>query len=173
MPNSIDLIVLGKRRYSSLKEVLLGSKVTRIIKNSDIPVLCVPYSTEQRSLDNIVLLSDSVDLSVSLKLVLPLVETCKGKINVLRLLPPDSHISESTLDWKTSYLTNTYFYPNIECCETLTNDVLNGIHIWAEEHHVSLIAVYPRRTSILNTFDEDMALDILQASRIPVYIGKF
>ncbi|HLP62117.1 MAG TPA: universal stress protein [Candidatus Deferrimicrobium sp.] len=51
--NDIDMILVGRRGISQIKDILIGSTTSRLIRNSDIPVLVVPKTKSNAQIKRI------------------------------------------------------------------------------------------------------------------------
>jgi nucleotide-binding universal stress UspA family protein len=71
--NGIDLVVMGTKGASGVREVLIGSNAEKIVRKSPVPVITVKKYVEASSIKNIVfpstLLHDNEDLIMKVKAV--------------------------------------------------------------------------------------------------------
>ncbi len=82
-----DLIVMGTKGASGLKEIFMGSKTSGVIQKTEIPVLAVPANCNYRPFGNIVLAIDALKFSNE-KVLTPLLaiaERYKAEIKVFHL----------------------------------------------------------------------------------------
>jgi len=86
--NNIDLIFAGRRGISEIEEILIGSTTSRLIRNSDVPVMVIPKTTEDIKLEKILCPIDFNELSMlQLEYAITLARQLKAKLYV-------AHISE-------------------------------------------------------------------------------
>ena len=81
-----EVIVMGTRGKSRIKEVFLGSTTKALVKRSPIPVLAIPEYADHQMYENVLYASDfrEVDLHAIDKLV-NLLKPYKSEINILHI----------------------------------------------------------------------------------------
>jgi nucleotide-binding universal stress UspA family protein len=82
----VDLIFAGRRGISEIEEILIGSTTSRLIRNSDIPVLVIPHSRRIFKLKRILCPIDlSESSTLELEYAISLSRQLQAKLDVIHV----------------------------------------------------------------------------------------
>jgi nucleotide-binding universal stress UspA family protein len=86
--NGVDIVLAGRRGISDIEHILIGSTTSRLIRNSDIPVMVIPRQKRNPTIENILCPIDFNEFSLlELEYAITLSKQLKAKLYVV-------HISE-------------------------------------------------------------------------------
>ena len=84
--NQVDMIFVGRRGISDIEEILVGSTTSRLIRNSNIPVMVVPKTRKAATIETILCPIDMSELSMSeLEYAIFLCRQLKAKLFVVHV----------------------------------------------------------------------------------------
>jgi len=168
---NFDIVVMGARGTSGLKEYFVGSTTEKIVRTSHVPVLAINKSVPLSSVSNIVLPS-SLELNQTdlVEKVKQLQEFLNAKIHVLFINTPadfknDVEIKEALKDFAIHYNLKNYELH-------IGNDINepDGILRFASEIKADLIAIGThRRRGIAHWFTGSVAEDIVNQINCAVW----
>lgn len=143
---NVDMIILGTKGASGLKEKLIGSNTATLLRDASYPVIAVPESATFNGLKNIVLASDFNPISDK-NILEPLIETVehfKSRLMVLHTyeespLNPAENEKEERIKLSKYFINIDDSYHYIK-----NNDPLKGIDQFIEENDIQLLAMITR-----------------------------
>lgn len=112
----IDLIVMGTKGASGLKETFIGSTTASVITNASVPVLGIPAEAEYHPIKSIAFTTQYKDKdNVALVKALEIAEKFRARVQCLYIKNPDdpSDIDERINDWKMYYKDKNVDFFNI------------------------------------------------------------
>jgi nucleotide-binding universal stress UspA family protein len=82
----VDLIFAGRRGISEIEEILIGSTTSRLIRNSDIPVLVIPQNRQVSKIEKILCPIDlSESSTMELEYAISLSRQLQAKLEVIHV----------------------------------------------------------------------------------------
>jgi nucleotide-binding universal stress UspA family protein len=109
----IDLIVMGTKGATGLKETFLGSTTASVIANAKVPVLGIPVEAEYHPINNIGFTTQYKDKdSNALTQALNIARKFKAKIQCLYIAGTDDQggVEERIEEWKMYYKNDNIFF---------------------------------------------------------------
>jgi nucleotide-binding universal stress UspA family protein len=88
-----DLIIMGTRGASGLKEILIGSNAVRVIENVELPVLLVPEAAKLKEVRNILFATDlkSIGNDDALDLLNQMAKLFDAEVRIAHVKPKGKH----------------------------------------------------------------------------------
>ena len=85
-----DLIVMGTKGASSLKEMLIGSNTLEVIQTTHCPILAIPENASNKKIDKIAMAVDlkKVNNPEQLKPLLAMANICQASIEFVHVMHP-------------------------------------------------------------------------------------
>lgn len=168
-----DLIVMGTKGATGLKEVLVGSVTASVARSTEIPLLIIPLATEMRLPKNIVfaLSLEDTDREIIQKL-LDLNAWFHAQITVLRICHPSNENQETPKieklqDFFVQEGKNLYF-------ETISYpDVPEGLDLYSKGVPTELMAVYMHHYGFFERlFRPSLTEQLAYHTNIPLLVLK-
>ncbi len=163
-----DLLVLGTKGASGVKEVLIGSNTADAIKHVECKMIVVPHQTKIKPPKHILLSSDftSESLKLEYKIIDGLRELFNAEIDLLHVFKSFERledISYSDLMEKKEVDIHVLENDNVE--ETILE--------FAHENNFDMIALVPKnRGFIRNIFHHSVTKKISMHTDVPLFIWK-
>ncbi len=150
--NNIDIIVMGTKGASGLKEVVLGSNSGDVITKVQCPVLIVPEETEYHKPREIVIPTDyNLFYGITvLNDILKIAQLYNSSIRILHVTKKNEILNEGQK--KNKELLEAYFNDVDHSFHTLTNNKLEAaIECFIESRDIDMIAMVAKH---LNFFQQ-------------------
>ena len=166
-----QLVVVGTRGKSRIKEVILGSTTKALVKNSPIPVMAIPENTDQKDFSKVLYASDlqEDDIQAISKLV-QLVEPYQSEIQILHIHPDSEYKGTEKIDWFKELVKDHIDYEHISF-EILQSDNINlALYMFMSQHDFDLLVMLEKeRTGIIDKlFHEDLVKKMEFQTWIPL-----
>lgn len=171
--SEIDLIVIGTKGASGMKEILIGSNAEQIVYHSKTSVLVVPEMTKGFSFENVVLATDLKPISDTsiFKTFLKLCKKYCKEIKVAYVEQPNNLAMEiSKQKIKTTELLNE----NNHSFHTINNtNIIEGLDNFIKENNSNIIALFSRKYSFFESiFHKSISNKLTCHTKIPIFVIK-
>jgi len=169
--NKIDLVVMGTKGETVIKNKLFGSVASGVMENVNIPILFIPAVAEPKTPRSIVFATDLGDIESELKEVISFAKFFNAKVNVVHIYPemlgPDTFDEERT---QLELIASTD-YANITFNAVMDTDIIRGINHYMAEEKPDLLAMFTYKTGILEyLFNESIAEEMAGHAEVPLLV---
>lgn len=169
--SNVDMIVMGMEGTSYLSEKIIGNITTSLFKKAYCPVLAVDRQVRFKSIKNIVLASDYKDTE-SKAVLTPLIEVAKlfdSKIFILNVVQELETITTVGKAVEGIKINNALDSVKHSFHYSKSDDVIESINDFVEEHEIDLVVMIPRAHSPLhNLFHESNCKRMAFHSKVPL-----
>lgn len=169
----IDLIVLGTKGASGVKEILIGSNAEQVVYHSKASVLVVPEKTPELSFAKVALATDLKPIldTTIFNVFLMLCENYSAEIKIVHIEQSndlDTEISNEKI--KISQLQKK----NKHSFHTIKNDsIIDGLNNFVEENNSSILALVSRKYSFFeNIFHKSISNKLTCHTKLPIFVIK-
>ena len=166
-----QLLVVGTRGESHLKEVILGSTTKALVKHSPIPVMAIPKNTDQKDFDKVLYASDlrEDDIQAISKLV-QLVEPYQPEIQILHIYPDSEYKGIEKIEWFKELVKEHIAYERISFEILQSDDNFAALHNHMIRDNFDLLVMLEKERSgiIDKLFHEDLVKKMEFHTRIPL-----
>ncbi len=166
-----QLLVVGTRGKSHLKEVILGSTTKALVKHSPIPVMAIPENTDQKDFDKVLYASDlrEDDVQAISKLV-QLVEPYQPEIQILHIYPDSEYKGIEKIEWFKELVKEHIAYERISFEILRSDDNFAALHNHMIRDNFDLLVMLEKKRSgiIDKLFHEDLVKKMEFHTRIPL-----
>jgi nucleotide-binding universal stress UspA family protein len=169
--NRIDLVIMGTKGESVVRNKLFGSVASGVMENVSIPILFVPAAAEPQTPRNIVFATDLTDLDREIREVIAFARFFSAKVHVLHIYPeilkPETFDEERTqLD-----LIAKTDYGQITFNAVMDSDIIQGINRFIEAEDPDMLAMFTYKTGILEyLFNESIAEELAAHASKPLLV---
>ncbi len=140
-----DLIVLGTKGDSPIKNYLLGSTTTKLIEKADCPVLAIPPDTPYKAIDTIVYASDLEGSDVfTIKDLIQLAKPLDAEIYLIHISNKEKETGNDQMESFKNILHHQINYKNIHFETRYGLDVFKTLQDYINELDPDLIAMLER-----------------------------
>ncbi len=159
-----DMVVMGSKGASGLKEVLIGSVAAETMKNATVPVLMVPDGEWEKPSHILVAVDESTN-EVLLNQVRDFAQIFQAKLNFLRVNVGDLVTSSgAVVNSRPDFLLENELFS-----EVFSEDPVQGILQFSEENNVDLLVMFPGNHSFFERlFKRSNTGRVAMHSKIPM-----
>lgn len=164
-----DLIVMGTLGASNIGKKIMGSTASKLIKNTNFPILAIPQNTHYADLMNIVVAIDALTMAVlnTLNPMINIAQKSDLAINLVHVSNQQLHTDiDPTIKNYLTGLAVEHSYTKIQ-----SDDILEGILDFAHEKGNSVLCLVSRQRSWFeNLFHNSVSQQIALKSDLPLLI---
>lgn len=168
---NVDLIIVGTKGASRLKEFFLGSTTKILIKKAPCLVLAVPVMQEIRSFKTIAYATDfeQADILAILRLI-PIAKACNAQVRIVHITTQKEYAGEQQMEWFKEMLQQKVNYDKMEFDLIFSDTILEELYRYLEEADVDLLAMLERKdnTFIESYFQRDKVKQMVSEISIPL-----
>ena len=166
-----QLVVVGTRGKSRIKEVILGGTTKALVKRSPIPVMAIPENMDQKDFDKVLYASDlrEDDVQAISKLV-QLVEPYQPEIQILHIYPDSEYKGIEKIEWFKELVKEHIAYERISFEILQSDDNFAALHNHMIRDNFDLLVMLEKERSgiIDKLFHEDLVKKMEFHTRIPL-----
>lgn len=171
---NIDLIVMGTKGASGIKEVLVGSNTEEVVTHSDKPVLVVPINSSIQEVKKIVFAVDLLDPG-SPHLYSSFVDFAKKYNSEVYLvyIGSNSNEYEDKVKKQKESLLQLFKDVNVSFYFEESDDVILGINNFVSRHQVDMLAVLSRKHGFIDKiFHKSISKSLTCHVELPMFVVK-
>jgi nucleotide-binding universal stress UspA family protein len=165
----IDLIVMGTKGASGLKETFLGSTTASVITNAKVPVLGIPADADYEPINNIVFTTQYKDKdNDALRNALEIAGKFKAKLQCLYIKNDDDpeDIEDRINEWRIFYRDEKIDFYNI-AGEHIEQTILDFI----ENQHANLLIMRTHKRNFFESlFHRSLTKKMAYHSKVPLLV---
>jgi len=166
-----ELVVVGTKGKSRIKEVIFGSTTKALVKHSPIPVMAVPENMDQKDFDKVLYASDLREDDVqALSRLIELVKPYQPDIEILHIYPDSEYKGIEKIEWFKELVKEHIAYERISFEILQSDDNFSALH-----HHMTfdnfdlLVMLEKERSGIIDKlFHEDLVKKMQFHTKIPL-----
>lgn len=161
--HDIDLIVMGTKGETVVKNRIFGSVAAGVLEHVSCPTLFVPTNAESNLPKNIAFATDLTNIEEEIDELIAFAQLFDATIHVVHVYPdiidPSTFDSEST---KLELISKTS-YPNITFNAVMDDDIIAGLDSFIESDNPDLVAMFTYKSGVLEylfntSYSEKMAM---------------
>jgi nucleotide-binding universal stress UspA family protein len=166
-----DLVIIGTKGSTILKDLFIGSTASTLINNSYVPLIMVPKKAHTKQITKIVYATafEEADILAIRKLV-ALAEPFKAMIKLVHISTKSEYSGEDQMAWFQEMLKNKVSYPNIEFELKFADNINSSLQSYVEEEDPSLLAMLEREGHgiMKNIWHKDIVKHMKSVIKIPL-----
>lgn len=168
-----DLIVMGTKGASGLKEMVIGSNTLEVIHISKLPVLTVPEKAQNSKVNKIAMAVDlkKIKNPQQLSPLLEMAKICRASIEFVHVMHPDDN--DSTQDRFNQIMFLEKFAAEIPSNINIVteSDIINGLSRYIETEKPDMLAMLSRKHTLFERlFTQSITNKLSFRSEIPLLI---
>jgi nucleotide-binding universal stress UspA family protein len=165
-----DLVVIGSKGQSKLKEVIMGSTSRGLVSKSSCPVLIIPEKALYKEITQIVYATDFNRNDIAtLKRLVSFAQLFNAKIDVLHIFNSDPVNNAEMTNFK-QHLMEQVKYANLEYTTRVSDNVAETLAGYLQDTRTDLLVMFEKENSgIINQlFHKDMVKQFAIHTNIPL-----
>ena len=166
-----QLVVIGTRGGSRLKELITGSTTRALLRKSPCPVLAIPLSAPEKDLKEIVYATDFFEKDVeALAQLVEIVRPFAPRIVVLHVSLPLEYAGDEKAEWFKEMVLERVHYVNISFQVVLSDDVYKRLNSYLTRYDVDLLVMLEKeRTGVVDKlFHSDLVAAMEFRTQVPL-----
>ena len=168
-----DLIVMGTKGASSLKEMFIGTNTLEVIQTTKIPILTVPEKAKNNKVDKIAMAVDlrKIKNPEQLRPLLEMAKLCRASIEFVHVMHPDAE--DSTQDRFNQIMFLEKFASEVESNINIITDtdIIDGLSRYVETEKPDMLAMLSRKHTLFERlFSESITNKLAFRSEIPLLV---
>jgi nucleotide-binding universal stress UspA family protein len=168
-----DLIVMGTKGASSIKEMFIGTNTLDVIQRTKIPILTVPENAENRKVDKIAMAVDlqKIKNPEQLRPLLEMAKICRASIEFVHVMHPNEE--DSTQDRFNQIMFLEKFASEIESNINIITetDIIEGLSRYVETEKPDMLAMLSRKHTLFERlFTQSITNKLAFRSEIPLLV---
>lgn len=147
--NHIDMIVMGTQGASGLKKAIIGSVASKIVAESDVPVILIPEKFEMKHIEHVVF---TTDIKKTDRRALPIVFDFAGLhdakltiVNMFLKLHEEDVKGQDEFKTYSSHVKKTYDISNLQFKQIETSNVAKAMENLSAELNYDVLTMARRR----------------------------
>lgn len=167
----IDLIVVGTKGASQIKEFILGSTAKNLIRKSSCPVLAVPEKSTMISPKKIVYATDFEQADIfAIKRLVKIAEIFNAEIKVVHITSKKEYAGPDQMEWFKEVLAEKLAYDKLEFAFIFSDAIFEELVGYLEDSQTDVLAMLERKESTFyqKYLQTDMVKKMLKTINIPV-----
>ncbi|WP_297765534.1 universal stress protein [uncultured Muriicola sp.] len=140
-----DLVIIGTKGSTLLKDLFIGSTASTLINNSYVPLIMVPKMKQVKQLTKIVYATAYEEADIlAIRRLVALAEPFKAMIKLVHISTKSEYAGEDQMAWFQEMLRSKVSYPNIEFELRFAEDINTSLQTYIEEEEPMLLAMLER-----------------------------
>jgi len=168
---NVDLIVVGKKGESAIKEALLGSTTSALIEKADCPVMAIPEDVSNKEIKTIVYAAafEETDVLAIEKLV-GIAKQIKASIHVVHISTKDEYAGEEQMEWFKEMLQQRINYDKLDFELRFSEDVFSSLKQYLNEINPDMLVMLERQghSLIKSIWHRDIVKRMMTESKFPL-----
>jgi len=168
-----DLIVMGTRGASGIREMLIGSNTASLIRKTTNPLIAVPEQAEFRGIRHIAFATNMHRDDVShIREIIALLGKDEPKITLLHIEGGHSRDAEAAFEsWFHHEVLPKVDYTNIETDCLDEADLIRTLHQYIDMNEVDLLVTATRKRNFIERiFDRSITESLIFHSHTPIMV---
>ncbi len=167
-----DLIVMGTRGASGMKEILVGSNTASLIHQTECPVLAVPEQTTFTGIKKIVFATNMQqdDVNCLIKLIQLFGRNEETSITLLHIEDGHARDPEAALQsWFLGAILPVITYKNIKAESISETEIVKTLHEYLSVNKIDLLVTATRKRNFIERiFDRSITKRLIFHTHIPL-----
>ena len=167
----IDLIVLGAKGTSAVKQFFMGSATTALIKKAPCAVLAVPAMFTLENFQSMVYATDFEQADIfAINRLVEIAKKFNSKISIVHISTGAEYAGDQQMEWFKEMLYQKVTYDKMEFDLIFDDDIFEGLNRYLENAHASMFAMLERKDNSFSQrfLQEDKVKKMVSATTIPL-----
>lgn len=171
----VDLVVMGTKGASGVKEMLIGSNAEEVVKHSDKPVLIVPEKAHSTSITKIAFAADfhRIEDKRLFNPYLSFVKQFQAETMLVNIEQDENNIYSSRKTYHATNLDKIFADVNHSFHFEVNQDVVSGINKFIEQNKCDMLAVFSRKHNMFEKIFHKSITNMLTChTELPMFVIK-
>lgn len=168
---NVDLIVVGTKGTSQIKELILGSIPKALIKKSSFPILAVPEKAVVTSIKNIVYATDFEQADIfAIKRLVKIAEIFNAEIIVVHITSQKEYAGPDQMEWFKEMVQEKVTYKNLKFELIISDTIFEALVQYLVDSNAHLLVMLERKESTFyqRYLETDMVKKMVKNTNVPL-----
>ena len=168
---NVDLIVVGKKGESAIKEALLGSTTSALIEKADCPVLAIPEDVPNKEIKSIAYAAAFEEADVlAIEKMVGIAKQIKASIHVVHISTKNEYAGEEQMEWFKEMLQQRINYDKLDFELRFSEDVFSSLKQYLNEINPDMLVMLERQghSLIKSIWHRDIVKRMMTESKFPL-----
>lgn len=167
----VDLIVVGVRGASRVRELLLGSTSKALVRKAHCPVLAVP---EMEKIDNFETMAYATDFEqadvFAIRRLAKIAQTFNAQIRILHITTRKEYAGDQQMEWFKDIVQQKVDYSNLDFDLIFSDSIPQELRCYIEKSDIQLLAMLERKENTLleKYFQRDLVRQMVSEIKVPL-----
>ncbi len=158
---NVDLIIVGTKGASRVKEFFLGSTTKALIKKAPCAVLAVPEMHNIGTFETIAYATDFEQADIfAIRRLIPMAKLFNSQIRLVHITTPNEYAGEQQMEWFKDMLQQKVEYDNLEFDLILSDNVFKELQEYLNKKNAAMLAMLERKNN--NFFEKYIQQDMVK-----------
>ena len=166
-----QMIVVGTKGESALKEIIMGNTTKQLIKKAPCPIMAIPTDANYKPFKTIVYATDleEEDVYAICKLT-ELAKAFDAKIKVVHIITEDEYEGEAQMEWFKEMLEAKVSYDKMEFKLFFSGDIFESLRIYLDDVNADMVVMLEREHKGIfkKWFRRDLVKKMESYGRVPL-----
>ena len=145
---NVDLIVVGTKGASPIKEFLLGSTTKGLIRNSSYPVLAVPANSDLTSFKKMIYATDFEQADIfAINRLVKIAKIFDAEVRVVHVTTKIKYVGKAQMQWFKEMLQKKVAYGKLEFDLIFSDDIIKELVLYLKASEADMLAMFERKES--------------------------
>ena len=171
----VDLVVMGTKGASGVKEVLIGSNAEEVVRHSDKPLLIVPEGAQEFSIKKVAVAADfkTIDNGTLFNELVSLCKKYEAAAMVVNIEKDEDSIYSARKTIEALRYDQVFSEIKHDFHFEVNTNVVKGINQFIEDHQCDLLSVVSRKHYFFDKiFHKSITNKLTCHTEIPIFVIK-
>lgn len=170
-----QMIIVGMKGESALKELIIGSVTKRLIEKAPCPILAIPAHASYHGIKTIAYATDFEEEDIyAIRKLAEMAEHFEAEIKIVHISTKKEYDGETQMEWFKEMLEQKVSYAKINFELLFSEDVFDALRIYLGDSNADLMVMLERdRTGIAKKwFHGDLVKKMKSYGKVPLMSFK-
>lgn len=166
-----DMVLVGMRGGSGLRELIMGSTVKQLIEKAPCPVLAIPSDTSHVAIKTIVYATDFEEEDIyAIRKVVEMAKPLDADIKIVHISTKDEYAGDHQMEWFKDMLEKKVEYQKIEFQLLFSENIFDALQAYLGDVDGDLMIMLEREKKgfLKKLFHQDLVKKIASYGRVPL-----
>src|SRR5680860_107600 len=166
-----QMIVVGTKGESALKEIIMGNTTKQLIKKAPCPIMAIPTDANYKPFKTIVYATDLEEEDVyDIRKLTELAKAFDAKIKVVHIITEDEYEGEAQMEWFKEMLEAKVSYDKMEFKLFFSGDIFESLRIYLDDVNADMVVMLEREHKGIfkKWFRRDLVKKMESYGRVPL-----
>lgn len=170
-----QMIIIGMKGESAIKEIIMGSVAKQLIEKAPCPILAIPADASYHEIKTIVYATDFEEEDVyAIRKLAEMAEQFEAEIKIVHISTKKEYEGETQMEWFKDLLKQKVDYKKMNFELLFTEDIFNALRIYIGDSNADLLVMLERghKSIAQKWFHRDLIKKMESYGKVPLMSFK-